>query len=58
LNGTKYLGFIPANEEEVPSFLRIISVENKLKNRTSIWHCASPGEPRKGRSRKDKQSNK
>jgi hypothetical protein len=44
-------------KEEVPSFLGMISVENKLKKRTSIWHCAPPGEPRKGRSRKDKQPN-
>jgi hypothetical protein len=48
LIGTKYLWFShPSNQDEVPSFLVIISVENKLKHGMSIWHCAWPGEPRK-----------
>jgi hypothetical protein len=46
--GTKDLWIaLLTNQEKMPSFLGIISVENKLKHGTSIWHCASPGEPRK-----------
>ena len=46
--GTEYLWIaLLTNQGKTPSFLGIISVENKLKHGTSIWHCASPGEPRK-----------
>jgi len=57
LLGQNIYGLLFSLTKRKTPFLGIISVENKLKHGTSIWHCASPGEPRKLKQKTINQTN-